>query len=169
MSVTRLNAAERLRGEARVVGVARTAERHHLGFTVFSRQNDCAAADMVRDETGRSIWGVVYEIPVDLVYREQQRDGWRCLDVIEGEGKRYRRMAIELLDGSGRPLAGAVETYCVRPEKRVPGLSTNEIYASHIVRGLVEHRAPADYLDYVIERIQDSNPALEESLLRQLA
>jgi len=168
MSVARLNAAERLRGEARVICLARTAERHHLGFTVFSQQNDCAAADIVHDEAGRSIWGVVYEIPSDLVYREQERDDWRCLDRIEGEGLRYRRTTIELVDGSGRSLADSVETYRVRPEKRQQGLSTNERYASHIVRGLVEHRAPADYLDYVIERIRASNPALEERALRQL-
>jgi hypothetical protein len=162
-----MNGEDRLRGEARVHGLARTAEPHHLDFTVFSEQNGCAAADIVPDDRGLSIWGVLYEIPEDLVYRDRVRASRRCLDAIEGEGTRYERRSIALFDAAGCPIEKTTLTYVVK--QRRTGLLTSHHYASHIVRGLALHRAPIEYLDYVIARVRANNPEIEEHTLRRVA
>jgi hypothetical protein len=90
MSVRELNSADRLAGDARLIGVARTVEQYDLGFTVWSRRRNCAAADIIPSDTGRSIYGVLYEAPNYLLSRDTA-NGRRSLDAIEGEGVNYRR------------------------------------------------------------------------------
>jgi hypothetical protein len=65
----RLNANDRLCGDARPVGIAHTQDYYELDFTVWSKKNKCAAADIVPG-SGRKIWGVLYEIPDYLIRRE---------------------------------------------------------------------------------------------------
>ena len=156
-SSRRLNSQERLRGDARVVGLARTVECFELDFTVWSEQNDCAAADLVPG-AGRTIWGVLYQIPVHLI--ERHTAGERAsLDAIENEGRNYVRVPIDLHLADGGRVDGEAITYVVR--KRRERLATSFAYARHLLEGLTEQGAPADYLAYVRQRIVRNNPALE--------
>ena len=156
-SSRRLNSEERLRGDARVVGLARTVESFELDFTVWSQQNDCAAADLVPG-AGRTIWGVLYQIPVHLIERHTAGER-NSLDAIENEGRNYVRVAIDVRLADGRRIDGEAITYVVR--KRRDGLVTSFAYARHILEGLSEQGAPADYLAYVRQRIVRNNAALE--------
>ena len=89
MSSVRLNSPARLQGEAVPLGLAITEDLFDLGFTVFSSQNGCAAADLTPDGS-RRIVGVLYEIPESRVLRERS-GGLRTLDDVEGEGVAYVR------------------------------------------------------------------------------
>ncbi len=73
MSVARLNSNDRLDGDAKTIGVARTAESFELMFSVWSKTNNCAAADLVPSKIGRSVYGVVYDIPDFLLSQIQQK------------------------------------------------------------------------------------------------
>lgn len=158
MSSARLNHSERLNGEAKVIAVATTVEKFDLGFTVWSKTNQCAAADLVLSDAGREVYGVLYEVPDYLMSRESAKEeGKRSLDSIEGEGVNYTRTSIEVLVG------GRVETavtYIVLNRKE--GLVTSREYAQHIMDGLDEHGFPADYRQYVVSRIEHNNPQLRE-------
>jgi gamma-glutamylcyclotransferase (GGCT)/AIG2-like uncharacterized protein YtfP len=156
-SSRRLNSKERLQGEARVVGLARTEQSFELDFTVWSRQNGCAAADIVPG-AGRAIWGVLYRIPNHLIERRTAGDR-NCLDAIESEGRNYVRVPISVRLADGGRVDGKAITYVVR--KRREGLATSFAYARHILEGLREHQAPSDYVDYVKQRIVRNNAALE--------
>ena len=91
-SSARLNAPERLRRDAKSLGLAYTIGQYDLGFTVWSKTNNCAAADLVQTP-GRKAWGVLYEIPDNLLSRETAGDR-KSLDAIEGS--RYRRRKIRV-------------------------------------------------------------------------
>ena len=140
--------------------MAYTAELHELGFRVWSRQNRCAAADLEPGH-GRHCWGVIYDIPEHRV-RRQSGPGVITLDEIESEGQAYDRVSIDLCWSDGGKVRAPVQTYLVR--QRVSGLRTAAHYARHLVRGLLEHGAPPDYLEYVRARIKDSNPRLDAVL-----
>lgn len=155
LSSERINSHERLRGDARVAGVALTTEHFHLDFTVHSRTNGCAAADIVPTTSGRRIWGVLYAIPPELVFRGEAPAGRRSLDEIESN---YERIEIDVTPQLDHALTGPVLTYVVRERRR--GLRTAAHYAAHILRGLQEHGAPGEYVDYVRTRIAHNNPTL---------
>lgn len=157
-STTRLNSETRLRGDAKSLGLVRTEERFELAFTVWSKSNACAAADIVADH-GRQIWGVLYEIPDWLISRETS-DQRRSLDAIEGEGKNYLRREILLLRVSGERISAL--TYVAKT--RQDGLRTSIAYAEHIIAGLKEHNAPNEYIQYVLERIAANNSSLISEL-----
>ena len=159
----RLNSQDRLQGEVRVVGLARTVECFELDFTVWSQQNDCAAADLVPG-AGRTIWGVLYQIPVHLIERHTAGER-NSLDAIENEGRNYVRVPIDVRLADGGRVDGEAITYVVR--QRREGLATSFAYARHILEGLREHDAPGDYVDYVKRRITRNNAALEP-LIRTL-
>ncbi len=151
---------DRLQGEARVVGLACTLESFELDFTVWSRQNGCAAADIVPG-AGRTIWGVLYSVPAHLIERHTAGDRY-SLDAIESEGRNYLRVPIDVRLADGGRIDGSAITYVVR--QRREGLATSLEYARHILEGLREHDAPADYLAYVTQRIILNNAALEPLL-----
>jgi hypothetical protein len=65
----RLNSADRLRGDARDLGLVSTESAFELSFDVWSTKNDCAAANL-RQSAGRQIWGVLYEVPEFLMGRD---------------------------------------------------------------------------------------------------
>lgn len=155
-SSRRLNGAERLHGAARVLGRARTRERFMLSFDVWSAQNGCAAANIRRSGRGRTIWGVLYEIPEDLLRRETAPPGRMSLDAIEREGSNYSRRTVAVLDDRGVELAAT--TYVVREPRE--GLPTAGAYVGHILDGLIESGAPQDYIAYVKRRAVRSNPEL---------
>jgi hypothetical protein len=154
----RLNANDRLRGDARPVGVACTKDSFELDFDVWSKGNKCAAADLMPG-LGRKIWGVLYEIPDYLIHRETSGKR-KSLDAIEGEGINYTRREIALTKLDGESIKAM--TYVVR--NRISGHKTSLEYASHIVIGLREHNVPSEYIDYVKERIVANNPSLKDSV-----
>src|SRR5277367_4852069 len=107
-----INSDKRLRGDAAFVGIAETVEEFDLAFDVQSKVRGCAAADIVRTR-GSKVWGVLYEVPQDLIREETAEAlGRRSLDAIEAEGKNYKRVpiAVRLFDGQ---VVEAV-TYTVR-------------------------------------------------------
>lgn len=160
MSSERLNHVDRLNGDAKVVCVASTVDTYDFAFTVWSKTNECAAADIVPNPDGRTIMGVLYDIPGFLLTRDSARSCCRkSLDAIEGEGRNYRRIDIELLDPSGHKISAT--TYVVRERKE--GLKTSRAYSQHIVDGLLEHGFPEEYRRYVICRIEQNNPELREA------
>ena len=68
ISPKRLNADDRLQKEAKPLGLANTIDDFELCFTHFSKESECATADL-RPGVGRSIYGVLYDIPEDRVFR----------------------------------------------------------------------------------------------------
>jgi hypothetical protein len=155
-SSARLNGGDRLEGEAGSLGLALTRGSYDLGFTYWSSRINCAAADLTPGE-GRRIYGVVYEIPKERIYRE--RGGGRMtLDEIMVESTAYRRTTIEvfLVELPEKPVTAI--TYLVKNPQR--GLRTDLHYVEHIFRGLREHEAPEEYVEYVKQRTVASNPEL---------
>lgn len=158
MSTARLNSAERLVGDAKLIGVARTVVPFEFGFTVWSGGNGCAAADLVPTEKGRSIYGVLYEVPDFLLSCDTAAArGRKSFDEIEGE---YVRTPVELITIDGSQVQAI--TYLVR--ERVPDLKTSLAYVSHILLGLQEHSMPEDYCQYVLSKIVENNPELTGQL-----
>jgi len=162
-SLLRLNGAERLRDAAKVLGLARTEERFVLSFDVWSRTNNCAAANLRRDGRGRVVWGVLYEIPEEFLARDTVPAGRISLDAIEGEGTNYTRAAIDVVDERG--VETTALTYLVREPKG--GLRTSEAYVGHILSGLTEAGAPPEYIRYVKRRVRLNNPELKKWLRAQ--
>jgi hypothetical protein len=153
----RLNSPQRLNGDARLVDVVRTREAFELDFTVWSEGNGCAAADMVPGR-GRSLWGVLYEVP-DFLVATETAGGRRSFDEIECE---YVRSSITVVSGDGHGVETEALTYMV-PEKRFD-LRTGLDYVTHILTGLREREVPGEYIDYVRDRILTNNPALDGEL-----
>lgn len=159
-SSLRINSAARLGGMARRISLVRTVLDHELGFRVWSPRNGCAAADLVsvwREPApghGRKIWGVLYDIPDAHVFRARCTPGTTCLDAVEGEGRNYLRIPVRIAFPDGSPVEREVLTYIARnPVERHP---TSRAYVRHILDGLAEHEAPAEYIRYVRERIAES-------------
>ena len=159
-SATRLNSAGQLNGAASVIGVARTLDNYDLDFTVWSNTNKCAAADIVPDGNIQ-IWGVLYEIPENRIYRNLSGDK-KSLDAIEGEGKNYERINIQVLPNNEPDNIITAITYVVL--NRVQNIETSPEYASEIINGLKSHEIPHDYLEYVQNRILQNNRALHGKL-----
>lgn len=163
MSVTRLNGKDRLAGDAKPVCIARTTETFELAFTVWSNLNDCAAADLVPSQSGRSVYGVVYEIPDALLHRDTAKEQKRkSLDAIEGEGINYVRRTVNLMGVDGQKINAI--TYVAKDRKT--DLKTSSPYVQHILAGLKEHEIPAEYRDYVHSRIIENNCELEADLAK---
>lgn len=158
MSTARLNSRERLRGGAQSLGLARTVGQYDLDFTVWSETNHCAAGDLVRAR-GRHAWGVLYEIPEELVSGNVAGDRL-TLDMIEGPGYRRRTIRIFQPDNPGKILTPW--TYTVIHKQR--GILTGYDYVTHILNGLYEHQAPEEYIAHVKRRICRNNPALKGQL-----
>lgn len=160
-SLERMNSHDRMRGDARPVGIAYTENDFELEFSVWSRTNQCAVANIL-PSSGRKIWGVVYEIPDYLISRETS--GVRkSLDAIEGEGQNYRRIIIALGSPNGLPFKNEFITYIGL--RRRSGIYTSLEYARHIIRGLREHDVPDDYIEYVKAQILVNNPGLRKNII----
>jgi hypothetical protein len=159
-SSARLNSEQRLRGDARDLGLVCTEAPFELDFDVWSTRNACAAAD-IREGRGRPIWGVLYEVP-DYLIRRETSGKRRSLDAIEGE--RYGPRVTRVRWPDGTPVAGEVITYTVLNPQA--GLRTSLKYASHIIAGLREHGATAEYLAYVKQRVIANNPDLKAQVDR---
>lgn len=156
MSSERLNSADRLNGDARSQGLAITSGNYDLDFTVWSKTNNCAAADIISG--GRQLYGVLYEIPDDLLKRETAGDR-KSLDSIEGKGINYKRQTIQvsLLTDPDTPINAWTYTVINKTNE----FKTELPYVHHILQGLREHNAPLEYIEYVISRIIRNNPDLQ--------
>ena len=162
MSVARINGKDRLAGAAQPICIARTVEPFDLMFTVWSKFNNCAAADLVPSKMGRSIYGVVYDVPDFLLSRDTaQRQNRRSLDEIEGEGINYVRTTINLIKDHESTFRGI--TYVVKVRRT--GLKTSFAYVQHILHGLKEHNIPDEYCQYVRSKIIENNSDLRDALL----
>lgn len=157
MSSRRLNSPDRLAGDAKRIGNAKTSDSYRLCFPVWSKTNNCAAASISPDPDGHPIFGVLYEIPSSLVYREEAKAIKRkSLDAIEGEGTNYIQRDIKVIQLDGTAISAV--TYLAK--ETGPDLKTSADYASHILTGLEENDMPPAYRAYVASRITQSNPEL---------
>lgn len=159
-SSERINSNDRMRGDACPVGIAYTEDDFELEFTVWSHGNQCAAANIVPD-SGRKIWGILYEIPDYLIRRETSRNR-RSLDAIEGECRNYHRTIVALRYPNGLPVERGAIVYVV--PNRTSGLRTSLEYARHVIGGLLEHNVPGAYIEYVKERVIANNPDLRNAI-----
>lgn len=157
-SSLRLNSQERLCGDAISLGLAYTVGQFNLGFTVWSRTNNCAAEDLVR-ACGKKVWGVLYEIPDNLLSKATAVDR-RSLDEIEGPRYRRRKIRVCRADTPLSPLT--VWTYTVIDKNK--GIKTSRDYVKHILTGLQEHHAPPEYIAHVKARILKNNPELRPEI-----
>jgi hypothetical protein len=153
---SQINGEDRLRGDAKFVAIARTAEDYQLAFDALSRNRGCAASDIVRS-LGNKVWGVLYEVPEFLIERKTAKEQGRIsLDQIEGEGTNYKRISIDVICHDGN--AHTAITYTViRP---LPYVQTNIDYVRHIVLGLREHYIPEEYITTVKAIARANNPTI---------
>ena len=159
-SSQRLNCTNRLCGDANPLTIVYTKEPFELDFTVLSKTNNCAAAD-ISPGYGRIIWGVLYEIPDYLICRNTSGNR-KSLDEIEGEGQNYRKIAIPLRYRNGRLINTKVITYVAINRKQ--RIQTSLSYVSHIIAGLRAHNAPRGYINYVKKRIIKNNSTLKQGI-----
>jgi len=152
--VSRLNGDDRLRDDAKVIGIAETVEDYQLAFDVCSTREKCAAANIVR-LPGSRVWGVLYEVP-DYLIRRETAGSRKSLDAIEGEGENYERGCISVRRPDGR----IVEALTYRTREPQSGLRTSTGYVRHIVLGLREQGAPEDYIREVKEIAKANNPGI---------
>lgn len=165
MSSARLNSEARLRGDAKMKCVVRTVEPFELVFSVWSTNNNCAAADIVQSKSGRRLYGVVYEVPDFLLSRETAEPHQRkSMDAIEGEGTNYVRQTIELENREA--LRFSAMTYVVKNRRN--DIKTERHYVQHLFDGMKEHEIPMDYREYVAAQAIASNPALSGPITSQL-
>ena len=161
MSVERLNGEDRLAGDAKPICVAKTVEPFELVFSVWSKSNNCAAADLLPSKSGRTVYGVLYEVPDFLLSRDAAKQQSRkSLDAIEGEGTNYVRVTIDIITNEGETVRAI--TYLVK--NRQTNLKTSAAYVSHILAGLSEHNMPEEYCQYVRSRIIENNGDLQDAL-----
>jgi AIG2 family protein len=153
---SRFNSADRLRGDAQSLGAAYTEEEFELDFDVWSRGNECAAADIISGR-GRRIWGVLYEIPDHLINRETSGNR-KSLDAIEG--RKYERRTIAVMYPDGAPVDEEVITYVVLENEKRNDIQTSAKYCGYIIAGLREHNVPDEYIEYAKARMITNNPGL---------
>lgn len=157
---SRFNSEDRLRGDARSLGAAYTDEEFELKFDVWSRGNNCAAADIVSGR-GRRIWGVLYQIPDYLISRETSNNR-KSLDAIEGP--RYERRTTAVRYSDGTPVNEEVTTYIVLESERQHKIQTSLAYCRYIILGLREHNVPNEYIEYAKAQMIANNPSLKEDV-----
>jgi hypothetical protein len=163
LSTERLDHADRLRGDAKVVGKAVTQAAFKFVFDIWSIADGGRAACDIISGSGRPIWGVVYNIPDFLIERSAAKACDRkSLDAIEGEGSNYERVPIKLNHPNGSPVVEQVITYVGKTRK--PGIQTTWDYVRYILLGLKEHDMPLEYRTYVTSQILANNPALLDQM-----
>lgn len=161
VSIERINSANRLRGDAQFVALVHTVHDHELEFSVWSKNNHCAAANIVQGY-GRKIWGVLYDIPDFLIHRTTA--GCRkSLDEIEGECQNYKRKKILIRYANERPVEEDVLTYVVKDRKI--GIPTSFEYAKYIISGLRNLNVSEDYIEYVKRKVLEDNPNLRSKIV----
>ncbi len=154
-----LNSDERLKGEARCIGLAVTVEPHVFKLSVPSDIHGCTAT--IEPGGTEGVWGVLYEVPDHIIERDTEKpQRWKSLDQIEAEGKNTERITIRVRRVSGEEVA-AITYVGIRKEE---GLRTTAEYSSCILDGLKSHGAPMVYVHKVREIILANNPDLTRGL-----
>lgn len=143
MSRTRM--LERI-SEAQPIEAAWTVEAFEFTFPVWSKQANRAASGIVPSASGRPIFGVLFSIPSDPVYRQAARPGRKTLDEFEGEGSNYVRAQIAVVGATSQQRLNALTYLPAASSWKAP---TNAEYANYILTGLSEWNAPDDYVRYV--------------------
>ena len=157
-----INSGKRLNGAAKFIDIAETVECYQLAFDVYSKKRNCAAADIVRSNKAKKVWGALYDIPDDLISRETAPPGTNSLDAIEGEGKNYRRHWLLVQCPNGKKVATL--TYVVqRPKKNVKRTSLE--YVGLIITGLRQHNIPESYINEVKEIVKKHSPRLAKKIM----
>ncbi len=161
MNIERINKEDRLNGCAVKISNACTVNSYNFGFTVWSESNSCAAADLVPDKNGRQIFGVLYEIPDNLIERDSAKlSKSKSLDAIEGEGSNYNRINIDVIDEMGSRLVA--KTYVALNRKT--DIQTSQGYIEHILVGAQRNRLPEEYINYLKGCILSNNNILNVDL-----
>jgi gamma-glutamylcyclotransferase (GGCT)/AIG2-like uncharacterized protein YtfP len=104
---------------------------HRLAFLRRSIRWGAGAVDIVRDPD-RSVWGVVYELPLGLADLDQK----------EGAGFAYRRRDVEVLLEGSTVSAVAYEVM----EKEPVQVTPRRDYVELLVTGAREHGLPRAYV-----------------------
>ena len=157
-----INGEERLCGDAQFLDIAETLQDFELAFDVLSKARKCAAADIVR-KPGSKVWGVLYEVPDDLIDRKTAKAcGRKSFDAIEGEGINYKREIIEVRRPDGQIVSAL--TYTVADPK--PGLKTSEKYVGYIVAGLRKRGVSEQYIAVVKAIAVANNPEISAEVNR---
>jgi len=155
-----MNSAARLNQRAHFVAIAETVENYVLVFDVFSKSADrnCATSNIIPTREQKKVWGVLYEVPDDLISRQTVPPGSRSLDAIEGENKNHRRHCIRVRKQTGEEVY-ALTYVTLRPKKQLKRKTTLK-YAQLIIQGLREHNVPVAYIKQVKGIIAAHSPRL---------
>lgn len=127
-SSARLNSDKRLKGSAVSLELVQTVNCFELCFTYQSKSNGCAVADLL-EAAGRRIYGDLYEIPQNRIFRNASR-GQTTLDNIEGEWSAYYRTTLEVVR-VGKSVSETAITYLVKEPSEA--LQTGADYVKHII------------------------------------
>jgi hypothetical protein len=157
-SIERLNSPDRLNGDAVSLGRA-DLEGYTLRFDVWSDGNQCAASDIV-EEADQIVQGVLYNVPDCLMTRETTPPGRRSFDSIEGP--RYERSDVRVRRPDGSTVTAI--TYTARPDSRRSDILTSVEYVTHIVMGLRDNAADAEYIDTVKFIARQNNPSIQKQI-----
>jgi cation transport regulator ChaC len=158
----RLNSPSRPGGSAKDLGRAQTIDDFDIAFDVYSQTNGCAASDLV-STPGRKAWGVLYEIPDELI-SGPRTDRRKTLAQIEGQ--RYEEKPVRVRDAQGQ--ARDAVMFVVKEAERRQGLATSAAYVSWIVYGLRDHGVPEEYLAHVVEVAAATNRRAVEDTSEQI-
>lgn len=153
LDIERLNSHSRLQGQAKAVGTAQTRECYDWEFNIAT-QTGSAVSIADSSASGRQIWGALYEIPEDRIFRHLGKGNHPTLDAIEGEGGNYRRGPIALLKADGSPILETVLTYYGHQIKGT--LRAYEDYAQHILLGAAAHQLPQEYQHWIRVKIAEA-------------
>jgi len=157
-----INSDKRLKGRASFIDIAESIEHYKLNFNVYSQNRKCAAADIVRTDENKTVWGVLYNIPDQLLSRETASTNTKSFDAIEGEDKNYRRHWLLIRRPNGE-ISTALTYVAIRPKKRVKRTSLE--YVKLIIEGLREHNIPDDYIDEVKDVVKTHSPRLAKKII----
>ena len=128
-----------------------------MDFNVYSNNRDCAAADIVKSDN-KTVWGVLWEIPDNLLCRETVPDGKKSFDEIEGEGINYQRFWLPVKRQNGDIVIAL--TYIVREPKKYPSID----YIKLIIQGLREHKVPNRYINELKQIVIKKNPSFKNKI-----
>ncbi len=111
-------------------------ENYELVFNKKARGGSATAN--IRPAVGQSVQGILYRIP---------EAAFRNLDRFEGAPQHYRRIEVNLTDGSGDKIT-AQAYIATKVEK---GLRPSPHYLKTILDGAAEHGLPPDYMQQIKE------------------
>jgi len=159
---TRLNADDRLKGQARSMGLAVTVEPHGFRLGVPSDKHECTAT--IEPGGSNYVWGVLYDVPDHIIRRDDHTPRrWKSLDEIEAEGRNTKRVPIRVRSLGGEEIS-AITYVGMRKQE---GLKTTIMYAGYVLRGLMSHGASRDYIESVRKVIITNNPDIATELLER--